>query len=96
MPFNSGFMSMEESPNLNHVGCESCHGPGSLHVTAENGGIEKLQQKYREALRIKKEESKAICIQCHDLDNSPNFNFERYYPVIEHHEDFSTDEDADE
>lgn len=98
MPFNSGFMSMEESPNLNHVGCESCHGPASLHMSAEIGSNEKLQLKYREALRIKKEDSKAICIQCHDLDNSPNFNFERYYPVIEHHEnsDLESDEDTEE
>ncbi|MDO4628598.1 MAG: multiheme c-type cytochrome [Planctomycetia bacterium] len=90
MPFQSGFMNMQESAHLSNVGCESCHGPGSLHMNAEIGSNEKLQEKYRAAMRMdegKPKEIKNICIQCHDLDNSPNFNFERYYKCIEHHEE---------
>ncbi len=90
IPFQSGFMNMQETARLSNVGCESCHGPGSLHMSAEVGSDEKLQKKYRLAVRMdegKPEKIKKVCIQCHDLDNSPNFNFERYYKCIEHHEE---------
>ncbi|MBN9522754.1 hypothetical protein J0H58_30255 [bacterium] len=30
----TGFESTEKTPALKHVGCESCHGPGSGHMTA--------------------------------------------------------------
>lgn len=28
-----------------------------------------------------------ICLQCHDLDNSPDFDFQAYWPEVEHGED---------
>ena len=44
--------------------------------------------------KITKEEAKnsltKMCQNCHDLDNSPEFNFETYWPKVEHYED--TDE----
>jgi hypothetical protein len=58
-------------------------------MQAEIGSNLKLQKKYRKALHLDasdEEKTKAICIQCHDLDNSPKFDYERYYKVIEHHE----------
>ena len=33
--FKTGYENAEKSPALKHVGCESCHGPGSGHVSAE-------------------------------------------------------------
>ncbi|MBQ6108538.1 MAG: hypothetical protein IJK97_10050 [Thermoguttaceae bacterium] len=89
MPFKSGFLGVDVTPDLINVGCESCHGPGEKHMQAEIGSNEKLQEKYREALHLDasdKEKMKVLCIQCHDLDNSPKFDYERYYKVIEHHE----------
>ena len=38
-PYKSGFWSLETTPQLTDVGCESCHGPGSRHVKAENGDL---------------------------------------------------------
>ena len=47
-----------------------------------------LQKKYRKAVRITKEQSKKEqCATCHDLDNSPEFDFDKYWPLIEHHEE---------
>jgi hypothetical protein len=27
------------------------------------------------------------CLECHDLDNSPEFDFDTYWPQVEHSED---------
>ena len=35
----------------------------------------------------KAEAEKRFCVNtCHDLDNSPDFDFKEYWPQIEHHE----------
>jgi hypothetical protein len=86
-PYQSGFESLEKTPELIDVGCESCHGPGEKHCAAELGNNEKLQEKYRKASVITKEESrKSQCVSCHDLDNSPDFDFDAYWPLVEHYE----------
>jgi hypothetical protein len=25
-----------------------------------------------------------MCMQCHDLDNSPDFDFQKYWPKVQH------------
>ena len=51
------------------------------------GNDEELQKKYRKASVITKEQSKKEqCTTCHDLDNSPDFDFDKYWPLIEHYE----------
>jgi hypothetical protein len=86
-PYKSGFEGSENTPRLKNVGCEDCHGPGEKHCVAEDGHDEVLQKKYREAVRITKEQSKKEqCTTCHDLDNSLEFDFDKYWPLIEHHE----------
>ena len=87
-PYDGGFESPEKTRRLKNVGCEDCHGPGEKHCVAEDGHDEVLQRKYRTAVRISKEQSKKEqCSTCHDLDNSPDFNFDKYWPLIEHHEE---------
>jgi hypothetical protein len=86
-PYRGGFMGIAKTPDLIDVGCESCHGPGEKHVAAEMGSNTALQEKQRKALVLTKAESeKHFCATCHDLDNSPAFEFETYWPKIEHKE----------
>jgi Cytochrome c554 and c-prime len=92
-PFESGYLSLEKTPRLTQNGCENCHGPGSAHVAAENGDgnpsaetIAKLRSAMRLPLAGGAAERK--CMECHDLDNSPDFHkagaFEKYWKEVEH------------
>jgi hypothetical protein len=86
-PYEGGYESLERTPKLIDVGCESCHGPGEKHLAAESGSNEALMEKYRKAVRLTKAESqKTFCVTCHDGDNSPEFQFETYWPLVKHYE----------
>ena len=61
-----------KGPNATEVGCESCHGPGSLHN--ESGGGP------RTILNPKK--SPEVCFQCH-LDKRGEFHSASHHPVLE-------------
>jgi len=95
-PYKTGFESESGTPHLVDVGCEACHGPGAAHVAAESGGDLALQEKYQKAMVVTKAESQndhaKWCQNCHDLDNSPEFNFETYWPKVEHYEDVENDQ----
>jgi hypothetical protein len=88
-PYASGYLDYDKSAALHSNGCENCHGPGAEHVAAENGELdvtEEQLEKLRVQMRITVEEAKrAKCYDCHDLDNSPDFDFERYWKEVEHH-----------
>ncbi len=91
-PYETGFLDLEADIDLHGNGCENCHGPGSMHVAAENGEVsataEELKQ-YQLELRVTlKEARETLCMECHDLDNSPDFHepgaFDRYWEQIKH------------
>jgi hypothetical protein len=81
-PYQGGYTSLAKTPQLAHNGCENCHGPGSAHVAAENGGSDAEKAKNRAAMRAAR--SADTCIPCHDADNSLKFDFDKYWPKVEH------------
>jgi hypothetical protein len=92
-PFDSGYLSLEETPKLQHNGCENCHGPGSDHVAAENGEgnpteADIAQRRDEMKLPLAGGVAERKCMECHDLDNSPDFHlegaFEKYWKQVEH------------
>jgi hypothetical protein len=100
-PFESGFVTLKETPTLVGNGCENCHGPAAEHVAAENGDVDATDEQkeaLRAALRLEIvdnegnkegqefEKGKVVqmCMQCHDLDNSPDFDFQKYWPKVKH------------
>ncbi len=58
-----GFVSHEETPELAHVGCETCHGPGSVHT------------EYGEADAIVLVPTMESCMVCHNESRVQSFNF---------------------
>ena len=93
-PYKSGYLSEQQTPNLTNVGCEDCHGPGQKHVWAEKQGTPAQQLAARKTVAITKEDAsdpnsqtnKQNCWSCHDLDNSPEFKFNLYWPYVKHYE----------
>ncbi len=91
-PYIAGFESESKTPELANVGCESCHGPGERHIALELGDDEAAQENARAAMRLG-ENVKKTCYACHDGDNSPEFDFDKYYPLISHSENNEEDEE---
>jgi hypothetical protein len=88
LPYDSGYLGLDTTPNLEAVGCESCHGPGEAHAAAELEGKEALKQELRKSMAVSKAEAKQhVCSECHDVNNSPGFEFEAYWSDVAHHED---------
>lgn len=50
-----GFVSVEETPHMKNVQCESCHGPASLHVKAPT------VEEHQRTLSVPKN----VCTICH-------------------------------
>jgi hypothetical protein len=86
-PYAGGYLALKQK-NLHANGCENCHGPGSRHAAAQRDEIavtDKELKSLQLSMRVTKEEAKKnLCIQCHDLDNSPNYKWEEYWPQVEH------------
>ena len=65
-----GFGPASQVAGLDAVGCESCHGPGAAHARGPARGYGKL--------------SLATCVSCHDVKNSPDFDYYSYVKRVEH------------
>ncbi|MFN3193617.1 MAG: multiheme c-type cytochrome [Aureliella sp.] len=92
-PYETGFISPETTEHMMGSGCENCHGPGKAHVDAEYGDVETTNEeleRLRQAMVIKLEDVRQNkCINCHDLDNSPDFQpeeaFDEYWEQVKHY-----------
>jgi hypothetical protein len=89
--YETGFVNAEFATNdadklrsklLQGQQCESCHGPGSRHIELiEDGDIEAAAKMVRVTLKQAEEKT---CVKCHDLDNSPNYDFKIYWRKVKH------------
>lgn len=80
--YKSGFVNKQESPHLLGQQCENCHGPGSGHI--ELVDMDKLEEAKKTMRVTLAEAKKNTCYKCHDLDNSPKFEFDSYWEKIKH------------
>jgi hypothetical protein len=55
--------------NLESVQCETCHGPGSIHVASEGN---------EEPSSVKRDTPETVCLGCHTEQHSDTFKFEAY------------------
>ncbi len=78
--YNSGWRSAEKTAYLKGNQCENCHGPASKHV-AEPTNADFLKAIKRTAADADKN---GLCMRCHDMDNSPKFDFATYWGQINH------------
>ena len=64
-----GFRSSAETPQLEDVGCESCHGRGGPHQSPEF---------------VKQGDYSPACLGCHDAKHSLGFEYATFLPRISH------------
>jgi hypothetical protein len=78
--YESGFKDAVKTPLLKDVGCENCHGPGSLHASHPNNPEWRKRMNlawWNDKEKDEKPEQKArrmavidqFCQKCHDIDN---------------------------
>lgn len=70
---NDGYISIERTPRLANVGCETCHGPGEALL---NGDCKTIARRSNES----------DCRQCHYGKHDPDFAFAKDWTIIEHTE----------
>ncbi len=80
--YETGWTSESQTPKLAGNQCENCHGPGSRHIALIKSG---QKMRARQLVRVTLEQARnKLCVTCHDLDNSPHFDFDSYWEDIAH------------
>ena len=64
-----GGSSLGFTKKLESVQCETCHGPGSLHVAGEGN---------EEPLAVHRDTPETVCLGCHTEQHSDTFQYEPY------------------
>lgn len=64
-----GFLSLKSTPGLANVQCEACHGPSREHLK-DFGPMRAMGME--------------VCLKCHTAENSPLFDYEKYFEKIKH------------
>jgi hypothetical protein len=70
-----GFASIRDDGSRRdriNVGCEDCHGPSQAHVTDSTVHTPRFAR------------AKDCCTNCHDRENSPKFDYDKYWEKIRH------------
>lgn len=72
---SDGYINQKLTPKLKNVSCEACHGRCDYHV----------KQKSEQKIPVKRVfMKKPKCTNCHDKENSPNYDSNAYWSKIEH------------
>ncbi|MBC8040163.1 MAG: hypothetical protein H7Y06_06450 [Opitutaceae bacterium] len=72
----TGYRRENGALKLAHVGCESCHGPGSTHVAQRQAGGE-ITAHFRPL-------GPGDCMKCHRDEFSRPFEWNKFWPHIQH------------
>jgi hypothetical protein len=72
----SGYRREFGATKLVNVGCESCHGPGSLHVLEKEGGAP-VSFTFRPL-------DAGDCMKCHHGEFSRPFKWDLFWPLVKH------------
>ncbi len=75
-----GFVSNQDSPFLANVQCENCHGPRKSHSL---NPLPSTQRSPQEKAK-NRQDAQEVCLTCHNVQHSPNFKYETYWPKIKH------------
>lgn len=65
-----GVCRIDQTEGRREVGCEACHGPGSVHLALPVAG------------NIPMPKEPKACVGCHDRENSPQFDFDAYLSKV--------------
>jgi hypothetical protein len=89
--YESGFLNAEFAVNdaekqlqglLAGNQCENCHGPGNRHVEYIEAGNKTAAIN---EVKVNLQQVEQTCNKCHDGDNSPAFNLEKYWEDVKHY-----------